>query len=181
MPNLENTVQVAACRVGESYLETYRLDPDAIASPPTAAHLRAEGRQFKSGRPDSSPRADPQPIMSLERIVRRRAGRRIVALKFAPEIISGLTEIAEPGDYGFCGPKYHCAVGREPSSIDDLVLYSDFCRHNRREVGLRPASTIRGYEPPFPAPLLWKAGRPRIWKKNRLPENLAGSESPFDS
>ncbi len=31
MPNLENTIQVAAPRAGESFLDTYELAPDAVA------------------------------------------------------------------------------------------------------------------------------------------------------
>jgi hypothetical protein len=32
MPNLENTIQVAARRAGESFLDSYELGPDAIPS-----------------------------------------------------------------------------------------------------------------------------------------------------
>jgi hypothetical protein len=37
MPNLENTVQVAARGVGQSYLDTYELEPEAI--PPAAPFI----------------------------------------------------------------------------------------------------------------------------------------------
>jgi hypothetical protein len=47
MPNPENTVQVAAQRADERYLDTYELDPET-------ADLGAGGRWFKSCRPDQT-------------------------------------------------------------------------------------------------------------------------------
>jgi hypothetical protein len=49
VPNVENTVQFAAQRAGQSYLDTYEARPDAIGAGPAAAHLGAGGRWFESG------------------------------------------------------------------------------------------------------------------------------------